>query len=238
MKKNKVAIILGIVCFIVTIAIFIQIRTIENSSKDIGITITAKSSLRDELLQVQGEYQTLYNKLEKLEKKLETSRTKATSNNSSNKDKQEQLSNNQKLLGLTKVTGDGITITVDDNREISVNGDVINASDYIVHEQDLIQIINELFNAGADAVSINGNRIVSTSSILCDGVILRINGEMTGVPLTIKAIGYPERLYYALIRPQGYLDIMKQDGVIVEVEKTKNLQIPKYDGIYNDDYIN
>lgn len=238
MKKNKIAIILGIVCFIITIAIFIQIKTIESSSKEIGgITITDKSNLRDELLNSQSKYKTLYTQLEKLEKNLEKVRQDTTSDNSINKEMEENLNNNKLLLGLTKVEGEGITIKVDDNREIQ-EGSNISASQYIVHEQDIIQIINELFNAGADAISINGNRIVSTTSILCDGVILRINGELVGVPITIKAIGYPERLYYALIRPQGYLDIMKQDGVVVEVEKSKNIKIPKYDGIYSYENIN
>lgn len=238
MKKNKIAIILGIVCFIVVIAIFVQIKTIESATKGIGgTTIADKSNLRDELLKNQSKYKILYTQLEELEKKLEKVRQNTTLDNSTNKEMEKDLNDSKLLLGLTKVEGKGIIIKVDDNRNIK-DGKVISASQYIVHEQDIIQIINELFNAGADAISINENRIVHTTSILCDGVILRINGEMVGVPITIKAIGYPERLYYALIRPQGYLDIMKQDGVIVEVEKTENIKIPKYDGIYSYENIN
>ena len=111
-------------------------------------------------------------------------------------------------------------IYLDENREVDSN-EVANINGYLVHEEDLLYIVNELFNSGADAVSINDQRIVSTTSILCDGNIIRINGKMIGVPLTIKAIGYPERMEYALTRPGGYLDLMANDGVKISVEKVK-----------------
>ena len=102
---------------------------------------------------------------------------------------------------------------------------------------DLISLVNELKLAGAEAISINDERIVSTTSILCDGNIIRVNGQMIGVPITIKAIGYPERLDGALTRPGGYLDVMANDGVIVSVERSENISIPKYDGVYTYEYL-
>ena len=71
---------------------------------------------------------------------------------------------------------------------------------------------------------------------MCDGNIIRINDEIVGVPIEIKAIGYPASLY-ALNRPQGYLSIMKRDGVIVSTEKKDEITIPKYEGIYKYEYI-
>lgn len=100
---------------------------------------------------------------------------------------------------------------------------MLNVSDYLVHEGDLTYIINELFNAGADAIAINDQRITSKTSILCDGNIIRINGEMVSVPITIQAIGYPERMHYALSRPGGYLEILANAGVQVYVQKSEKL---------------
>lgn len=60
---------------------------------------------------------------------------------------------------------------------------------------------------------------------------------MVGVPITIKAIGYPERIDGALNRPGGYLEMMANDGVKVYVEKTENVTIPKYEGVYNYEYL-
>ena len=94
-----------------------------------------------------------------------------------------------------------------------------------------------MFNSGADAVSINDERIVSATEILCDGNIIRVNGKMIGVPITIKAIGYPERLDGALSRPGGYLEVMANDGVVVTVERSENINIPKYNGVYSYNYL-
>lgn len=221
---------------ILTMAICIQINTIDAATKTVGTTLKDNSGLRDELLSVQGTYESLYKELENKEKKLEESRQTAANKNEGDSQNEASIKNNQKLLGLTDVTGQGIIIYLDENREVD-SSQVANISGYLVHEEDLLYIVNELFNSGADAVSINDQRIVSTTSILCDGNIIRINGKMIGVPLTIKAIGYPERMDYALTRPGGYLDVMANDGIKVSVEKSQNINISKFDGVYSNDYL-
>lgn len=221
---------------ILTMAICVQISTINTATESIGTTLKDNSGLRDELLSMQGEYESLYKELEDKEKLLEETRQIAANNNEGDSKNEETIKNNQKLLGLTDVTGQGLIINLDENREIN-SEEVININGYLVHEEDLLYIVNELFNAGADAVSINDQRVVNTTSILCDGNIIRINGKMVGVPVTIKAIGYPERLDYALTRPGGYLDVMANDGVKVSVEKSENISIPKFDGVYSYDYL-
>ena len=178
----------------------------------------------------------LYKELEERERILEGTRQAAANSNESDSQNEEEIKNNQKLLGLTDISGKGLIIKLDENREVD-SSEVLNINGYLVHEEDLLYIVNELFNAGADAVSINDQRIVSTTSILCDGNIIRVNGEMIGVPITIKAIGYPERLDGALTRPGGYLDVMANDGVIVTVERSENINISKYSGVYAYEYL-
>lgn len=238
MNKNKIALILGIVCFALTIAICVQVKTVEDADKEIGKkTVASNDGLRDEILQLREKYNNIYKELEKAELELEQVRVQAVSNNSSDTEKEERIKQVNKLLGYTEVSGPGFIIYLDDNRNVS-SENVLDISTYLVHEPDLLQIVNELFNAGADAVSINNQRIVSTTEIMCDGNIIRVNGELIGVPITIKAIGFPERLDGALNRPEGYLDIMRRDGVIVETEKSDKVTIPKYEGVYTSEFIN
>ena len=80
-------------------------------------------------------------------------------------------------------------------------------------------------------------RIVSTTAIMCDGNIIRINGEIIGVPVMIRAIGFTERLYHALSRPGGYLDIMRNDGIRVLVIRESNVQIPRFEGVHRYEYM-
>ena len=221
---------------LLTMAICIQINTINAATQTVGSTLKDNSGLRDELLSVQGKYESLYNELEDKEKKLEEIRQEAANKSEGDTQNETEIKNNQTLLGLTDVSGQGIIINLDENRDIN-SQEVVNINGYLVHEEDLLYIVNELFNSGADAVSINDQRIVNTTSILCDGNIIRINGEMVGVPITIKAIGYPERMDYALTRPGGYLETMANDGIKVTVEKSENINIPKFNGVYNYNYL-
>lgn len=221
---------------ILTIAIIVQMRTIEKATKTVGTGISDNSGLKDEFLKSQDEYNLAYKQLEEAEKKLEEVRNQATQNNKTDSDTEAEIKENRKLLGLTEVTGQGFIIKLDDNRQIN-SSEVLNVSDYLVHEGDLLYIVNELFNAGADAIAINDQRITSKTSIICDGNIIRINGEIVSVPITIQAIGYPERMYYALKRPGGYLEILANAGVQVYVQKSEKITLPKYEGVYSSEYL-
>lgn len=235
--EKQVAVVLGIVCLVLTIGICVQVKSVDSITEKKGISISDNSGLIDEVFRQRQIYKDTYKKLEETELKLEQIRLQVTEHSGADSSIEAQIKNNNKLLGLSEVNGPGIIIKLDVNREVDVEEALVNPSLLIVHEGDLLQIINELFNAGADAISINGKRIVNTTAILCDGNIIRINDEMVGVPIEIKAIGYPERLYYALNRTQGYLDIMKRDGVIVSTEKKEEITIPKYEGVYQYEYI-
>lgn len=221
---------------LLVMAICIQINTIDAATKSVGATLKDNSDLKDELLKRQGEYESLYKELESKQESLEEVRLSASTKNEGDTKNEAEIKNNQMLLGLTEVFGQGFVIELDENREIS-SDEVLNINGYLVHEEDLLYIVNELFNSGADAISINNQRIASITDILCDGNIIRINGKMVGVPITIKAIGYPERMEYALTRPGGYLQAMADDGVKVVYWKSENINIPKFEGVYAYEYL-
>ena len=101
----------------------------------------------------------------------------------------------------------------------------------MVHDYDLIFVVNELFNAGAEAISINGVRIVSTSGITCAGNIIKINDEKVGTPFKIKAIGSKDMLYGSLKRSGGYLDNLESAGVEVDVVRKDSITIDRYTGV-------
>ena len=230
MKKQHLGIIVGFICFVLAFSIVVQAKTVKNIKKTLGTTLNKNSDLIDEVFKSQEEYDSLYTQLEQAEAKLEIVRTQAVSGSQEDSESELELKENNMLLGLTEVTGEGIIITLDDNR--NVEGDELNISQYLVHEEDLLQIINELYNAGAEAISINDNRIVNVSTILCDGNIIRVNDKIITVPIIIKAI-CSTSIYNTLIRPQGYLQIMANQGVVVNIENNNNITIPKYDGIYS-----
>ena len=168
MDKHKVAIILGIVCLILTICICMQVKTVKNSNSTVAQTFT-ENNLRDEVLKWKEKYDNLTEQLDNSEKQLAKIREEATKDDEVSSEKEEQITINNNLLGITNLEGKGIEITIKDDpnatREtIGVFDDI---SYHIVHDADLRYIVNELKNAGAEAISINGQRLVNTTAITC-----------------------------------------------------------------------
>jgi uncharacterized protein YlxW (UPF0749 family) len=211
-KDITIAVIFGLICLLLTIGICVQIKTVDDMTKDVGVSFRENGNLKDEYLKWKSTYDEQYRGFTELEQKLETIRSQSVQDNELDSQKEAELKKNNSLLGLTEVKGSGIILYLDDNRE----NNSINNSDSIIHEDDLLYLVNELFNTGADAVSINGHRITSSSSIVCDGNIIRINGEKTGVPLTISAIRISRKVvlcdsktgklckYYGRVRSSGF----------------------------------
>ena len=238
MNKKQVAVTLGIMCVLLCIGIAIQIRTITNTNTTVTQTFT-ENSLRDEVLRWKEKYDNLYAQLEKAEKDLEKIRQEASQDDISAESKQEEIKLNNMLLGLTDVTGPGIVLTLKDNQGVTPEmvtaiGDDI--SYYLVHDSDLRLVVNELKNAGAEAISINDQRIISTSAITCEGNIIKVNGEKIGSPFVIKAIGSQELLYGALTRPGGPIDLFNSQ-VLSEIKKSNNVEITKYTGVISSKYM-
>lgn len=234
-KELKISIILGIMCFFLTAGIVIQINTVSKSTTTVGKTLV-ENELRDSVLRWKEKYENAYERLEEKEKTLDSLREQVSSTDENHSGMNSKLARYNSLLGNTEVIGKGIVITVKDGDGTGLNGSWV--SDYIVHDGDLYELVNALKNAGAEAISINDQRIISKSSITCAGNVVLINGEKVGVPYVIKAIGLPSMLYGAVTMPNGYLDYMIDDGVSVKVDTVdkETIVIPKYEGIYKLEY--
>lgn len=230
-KKKQIAITLGIMCFLLVFGIGIQLKTTQNLVSTAGNTYR-ENELRDEVLKWKEQYDRIYEQLETAEKQLEKERQVSISYDDTSVEKQEELKKINTYLGLTDVIGEGIIITLRDN-----NTSIISSSADIVHDVDLRTIVNELKNNGAEAISINDQRIVPTTAITCAGTVIQVNDEIVGSPFVIKAIGDKE-MVNNVMRSGGYLDWLKKEfGINVEVKKSDEIEISKYNGVLTDKYI-
>lgn len=227
MNKKVISIVLGFMCFSLTLGIFVQIRTVKESNSTVSHNYE-ENNLREEVLKYKEKYENKYRDLEKAEEQLEKERQNSTQNNEELEQKEDEIKQGNKMIGATDVTGPGVIVTLSDSKKDAST--VLNPNTLLVHDADVLSVINELKNAGAEAISINDQRLVPTSSISCGGNIIDINGEKVGAPFVIKAIGLPEQLA-ALSRQGGYLEILKSASVGVELKKSNNITIPKYTGI-------
>lgn len=238
MEKRKISIVLGIVCLVLTMAIVVQINTMKGTSSTVSKSFS-EDSLRDEVLKWKEKYEEETINLDNAEKQLTDIREETTKNDWAASSKEQQITLNNNLLGLTDVEGKGIELTVKDDPNVTREtiGIYDDISSHIVHDGDLRRIVNELKNAGAEAISINGQRIVTTTAITCIGNVIKINDEKVSSPFVIKAIGFPESMETALNRAGGYLDFLNDDGIVTSIKKLDNVKITKYTGVISAKYM-
>ena len=231
--KRIYLIVFALISMLLTYGISMQIKTVNNNGTTVNLT-AEQSRLKSEILKTNEKYNNLTEEIEMLEKELEQERENSTKNNSTLENLEETVKQKNTLLGLTEVTGTGVKIVLNDGT-IPTNNFLVNASDLLVHDGDLIQVVNELFNSDAEAISINGQRIVGTTAIECDGNIIKINGFKIGAPFEILAIGYPEYLA-GIGRVGGYLERLESRGIIVSLTKQNEVKVPKYTGTIKFNY--
>ena len=130
----------------------------------------------------------------------------------------------QLLAGTTEVEGAGIEIVLDDSNIPKKANEHPNL--YIIHDEDLLRVLNELRAAGAEAISVNDQRIVAMSEIRCAGPTISVNNVRSAPPYVIKAIGAPKTLSSALRLRGGVVETFEFWGIQVKIKTVEKLHIP------------
>ena len=216
------SVVIGLMSMILVYIMFVQFRLVNENDVD-EITFMKETELRGAL----STYKTNYNEAQAALEEVQDKINEYNQNEKSEEEKVQLLEEEVQIanmrLGLTDVYGEGITIKLHDT------------SDYAIKYYDLLSLVNELIYGGAEAISINDERIVTMTDIANPtGPIMLINVERKTSPFTIKAIGDPTRLQSTLSIKGGYIDRYEEQ---ISVE-TGNVQIGKYNKKINLDYAN
>jgi len=219
--KNIMIFTIGIMCFLLMYVTFIQLKTVEVTDVT-AIKNMRETELRTALSNWKTRYEEVNKKLEETKVKANEYREKINNNQEASELLEKELAQLNMLVGKTNVIGEGILITLSDGDEDTYK--TINA-------YDLMHLVNELRLAGAEAISINDERIVQTTDIVdVNNSFVVISGQRVVSPYTIKAIGNQTYLESALITKNGYVDTLKASEKSVTIEKSKNVAINKYNG--------
>ncbi len=130
----------------------------------------------------------------------------------------------QLLAGTSDVEGSGIEVVLDDSNIAKKANE--NPNLYIIHDEDLLRVLNELRAAGAEAISLNDQRIVAMSEVRCAGPTVSVNNVRSAPPYVIKAIGAPKTLTSALRLRGGVVETFEFWGIQVKIKTVDNLRIP------------
>lgn len=180
-----------------------------------------RSNLQKDISNLQSQLNHLYGKISRYE---ENSQNASLILNQID----QELDENKMILGETVLEGEGIKIVLNDAPEASF-GKNYNSS-MLIHDADIVKVINELRNAGAEAIAINGYRIVYNTFGFCAGSNVNINGIKIVAPFTITAIGNTNVMENYLTTQENHLKELKRRGCYVEIEPLSNVVIPAYNG--------
>lgn len=147
---------------------------------------------------------------------------------------EEELKKYDFYAGLTDVKGPGVIISLDDNPitgNYTAPEEILLGS--IVHDEDVRRIVWELRNEGAEAISINGQRMMNNTEFYCEGPIITVNKVKLAPPYIIKVIGDPEKLLFVLNSDDGWYKYMESRGLLVSKIKEDSVNILRYnDNVY------
>lgn len=232
--KKKVQILIGIVCFILCFAVTLQYKSVIRNNSLNTSQLQRNADLQNEMINLKQDMIDLKKENMQLSSDLETYRDEAAKNSDGSAVLKKELDNALMLAGLTDVEGSGVVVQISDSKAPASSD--VQSSSYIVHDSDLRDVVNELCTAGAEAVSINGERIISVSSVRCVGNIIMVNNKRCAPPFEIKAIGDPDTLEAGLNIREGIIDVLKLYKIEVNVTKMSKIVMEKYSGSVNFKY--
>ena len=229
MKKGKIAmtITIGIACFALVTVMMMQFKVV-NETDITAIEEMQESELKTELANWKTRYEEIDAQYQEVTQRIEEYKNEEQSSNESSQLVQEELEQTNTLLGLTDVHGEGIVITLKSGEDIaSITAD------------DLLIIVNALKFAGAEAISINDERIVNTTDIvyITSGSFIKINGQRILEPYVIKVIGNQSHMESAVTGTGARAEELKTLGHTVTIEKDNDITIEKYNGEIETRYI-
>lgn len=183
---------------------------------------------QEELIKLRGEVTNLRSENGKLQSAM-----------SGKKDTTKVLSETLETLklysGLTEVSGPGIKVVLSDGDK------AIDAptGDKTIHDIDVLKVVNELWNAGAEGIAVDGNRVVIGSNFRCVGTTILVDSVKVSSPIEIRAIGKAKDLSGALKMPEGIFDeITRTDPKMIRVEMVEKLTLPAFSGSTARKYLN
>lgn len=227
MEKDKKILILtiSIMALILVCVMFMQFKVV-NETDIAQIESMREDELEEAVAEWKEKYEEAYEKLSDTSDKINEYNEKMQSNAETEELINKELTEAKTNYGLTDVTGEGIIVTLTDTEEMAYDSD------------DLLELVNELRLAGAEAISINDERIVNTTDIVnITSTTIKVNSKNITSPYTIKAIGDNTYLKSALTIKNGYYDIKEKNDYKIKIEEKSNIKIEKYSKSLNLKYI-
>lgn len=212
--------IFAVIAMVIGILFAFQFRFTEELKQAESVQRTQE--LDNEVKQMKKDHEALQNRVNSLRVELDN----VTTMDPRLKDELEKA---KMEAGVSELSGPGIEVTLDDSNVPVRMGQNPNLS--VLHDEDVLKVLNEIRSAGAEAISINDQRLLATTEVRCAGPTILINkNKRLAPPYVIKAIGDPDTLDSSLKMKGGIADILQFYGIQVSVKKMPQVIVPAYNG--------
>jgi uncharacterized protein YlxW (UPF0749 family) len=230
---NKNTIIIFVICVIVGFFISVSAKLVDGQHLFVSPNVIndLQTTIESEKTEIESLYKLTSSQREELAKYDDT----YISNSAFTEQLSKELESYKVFSGAIDVEGEGVSVIIDDGTRELLDGE--DPNNVLVHDADLLMVLNELKANGAEAISVNGQRLVSSSEIACSGYSVRINKQFYARPFRIEAIGDSKRMAASMVAPESYGALLKEYGLTFEVKISDNIQIPKYSEGFNYKYM-
>lgn len=234
MKKNSGIVVVGILALFIGLILSVQISTNAGSDQGGLVPLGKLKSYEAELKKVQDEKAEVLQELLDLEQRLADIENERSEESTFVKGLVSDLEKYRMWAGVLDVEGPGIVVTIKDPVTDQYQEDY----SVITNNYDLLLgLVNRLKEAGAEAVSINEQRISNNTEISLAGSNININGTATAPPYIVKAIGNPQTLDGAINLRGGIIYTMKMKyKLIVDTEIREKVVIGRYTEVIKFNY--
>jgi uncharacterized protein YlxW (UPF0749 family) len=223
MRSKTGQISIMIVVMVLGIMLAVQFRNSQNT--DVNLRGARTDEVYTQYVEVSQERDALAKEVISLREKM----TNVSNDNNAARTLQGEIQKANMAAGLLPVHGPGITVTLNDSTRPVQTGEDPNA--LLVHDDDLLNVVSELKASGAEAISVNEERIIAMSEIRCAGTTILVNTNRIAPPFIIKAIGDPQMLESGLNIKDGVAQRLKDYGLQVQIDDNNNVEIPAYSGV-------
>ena len=230
-RKLQRSLVLLVPAVLFGLLVTLQWRTQAERSE---LSVRYNAPLIDAASALQKEQNELKTQLAQLRARLDEIQRNASTQSGAAKELQTQLDELKASAGLTPENGDGVVVQLDDARNVSVSARDIDKS--ICHATDLTDIINTAWKGGAQAIAVNDERVVNSSSVYCVGSTIMVNGTLMSPPFNIAAIGPQNSLLGAYDDPNQLQDIKQRrdvQGLGFHVSRAGAIHVPAFSGALN-----
>ncbi|MCH3951483.1 MAG: DUF881 domain-containing protein [Acidaminococcus sp.] len=219
-KDRKEKFFTFLVCLVLGVMVSTQFRSAEHARQ--SINQQRAEDLVEKLKTTEKENKELQERLKQLAKEQAGSADAKT------------IQNLKMYAGETALHGPGVTVTLNDSPLPTKKGEDPNL--HVIHDDDLLRILNELRAGGAEAIALNDERILDVSEVRCAGPTVSVNNTRFSPPYIIRAIGDPKTMESALRLRGGVVETLKFWGIDVDVKQESDITIPAYKGTRHYEY--